>query len=327
MSYAYLHNAWNRKAHTVTISASGASAGFVNFWREPIFASDCTTVRGLSDEESTFLYYVLKSRENEIQAKARGLAQPHVYPADIESVLIPKVDDATRRHVICECEAVDAEVVKAEAARDRALAAIQERSAAVYASKAPRETVGSLAEAVQYGLNEKLNETGTGYRCFRMNEIARGHMVDGGSMKCADIFSTEFAKYKLNRGDLLLIRSNGSLDNIGRVGIFNMDGDYCFASYLVRVVPDTSKVETRFLAAMLTAETSRRQIESLAVKSGGTNNLSAGKMKALKIPVPPLPAQKKFVAAVEALEQKIADAEAIIAAASERKNVILAQYL
>jgi hypothetical protein len=64
--YAYLHNEANRPANTITISASGANAGFVNFWSEPIFASDCTTVRGKNDLHTFFLYNFLLSIQNQI---------------------------------------------------------------------------------------------------------------------------------------------------------------------------------------------------------------------------------------------------------------------
>lgn len=35
MTHAYTHTAFNRDANTITVSASGASAGFVAFWKEP----------------------------------------------------------------------------------------------------------------------------------------------------------------------------------------------------------------------------------------------------------------------------------------------------
>ena len=40
----YYHNIHNRESDTITISGSGASAGFINYWSVPIFASDCSTV-------------------------------------------------------------------------------------------------------------------------------------------------------------------------------------------------------------------------------------------------------------------------------------------
>jgi restriction endonuclease S subunit len=151
--------------------------------------------------------------------------------------------------------------------------------------------------------------------------------VDNGSMKCADISAEEFAKYKLNKGDLLFIRSNGSLEHIGKVGLFDLDGDYCYASYLVRIVPDSSKVLPRYLGCIMNSEVFRKGMVSLAVKSGGTNNINATKMKNIKVPVPSLAEQKKFVAKIEALEKQIAEAQAVIDGAAARKQAILQKYL
>ena len=82
-----------------------------------------------------------------------------------------------------------------------------------------------------------MNEDGVGYKIFRMNEVIDGRMVDDGTMKSIDINAEEFAAYKLNKGDLLFNRTNGSIDQVGKTGMFDLDGDYCFASYLVRIVP------------------------------------------------------------------------------------------
>ena len=85
------HNVANRKPGVITVSASGAYSGFVNYWGTPIFASDCNTIIPI-DEQSTnvhFLYHGLKTMQNEIYALQKGGAQPHVYGKDIEKVLFP----------------------------------------------------------------------------------------------------------------------------------------------------------------------------------------------------------------------------------------------
>ncbi|MBR4268004.1 MAG: N-6 DNA methylase [Bacteroidales bacterium] len=107
--YAYLHNEANRPANTITISASGANAGFVNFWKEPIFASDCTTVRGKNDLHTVFLYNFLISIQNQIYYLQKGSAQPHVYPDDLKLILIPDVDKNIQAQIVSECKKVDDE--------------------------------------------------------------------------------------------------------------------------------------------------------------------------------------------------------------------------
>ena len=83
LDYSYFHDKANYKENVITISASGASAGFINFWREPIFACDCTTVQGKSDEQTIYILHFLLMRQEFIYQQARGSAQPHVYPKDI----------------------------------------------------------------------------------------------------------------------------------------------------------------------------------------------------------------------------------------------------
>lgn len=89
LNYSYLHSEANRKENTITISGSGANAGHINFWREPIFASDCTTVRGQSDIDTIMILQYLYLLQVYIYSQAKGSAQPHVYPEDIKQLYMP----------------------------------------------------------------------------------------------------------------------------------------------------------------------------------------------------------------------------------------------
>lgn len=89
IDFSYFHSEANYLANTITISASGANAGFINFWREPIFACDCTTVRGKNTADTLQILGFLKMRQEYLYKQAKGSAQPHVYPKDIEGLLIP----------------------------------------------------------------------------------------------------------------------------------------------------------------------------------------------------------------------------------------------
>ncbi len=88
MKHAYYHNKPNRNANVITISGSGANAGFVNYWDMPIFASDCTTVEVKDDSQNIkFVLYYLLSQQQYIYDNFRsGAAQPHVYAKDIATM-------------------------------------------------------------------------------------------------------------------------------------------------------------------------------------------------------------------------------------------------
>ncbi len=108
-TFAYKHNEYNREENTITISASGANAGFVNLWREKIFASDCTTIRANSDIETLYIFNYLQSIQQDIFDLARGSAQPHVYPDDIKSLKIPLPPLDVQAQIVAECEKIDNE--------------------------------------------------------------------------------------------------------------------------------------------------------------------------------------------------------------------------
>lgn len=313
-------------AGDLIISARGTVGALAQLSRPMAFNQSCYGLRTKGAVTNAYLFYSLKREIQQLKAQAYGSKFDAITTKTFDAVRLPVPPLDIQEQVVGECEFVDAEVLAAQTALITAQNAIAAKIDAIYQSTAPRQTVESLALAVQYGINEKMNEDGNGYRIFRMNEIVRGRMTDGGSMKRADISAEEFAKYRLNRGDLLFNRTN-SIEHVGKTGLFDLDGDYCFASYLVRIVPDTKQILPLFLTRMMNSTTFQTEAKAGASKAINQANINATKMKNLKVPVPTLAAQKKFVAEVTALEQRITDAEAVIAAAPARKQAVLDKYL
>lgn len=91
ITHSYFHAESNRPKNTITVSSSGANAGYLNFWQEEIYASDCITVRAKSDVETLLAYHFLKSMQTILFRKATGSAQPHVYPHDIAGLQMPEI--------------------------------------------------------------------------------------------------------------------------------------------------------------------------------------------------------------------------------------------
>ncbi len=88
LSPAYYHDTANVVAPVITVSASGANAGYVNIYHEDIWASDCSYISGTSTEYLYYLYLLLRSRQMEIFGFQKGVAQPHVYPKDLQRLLL-----------------------------------------------------------------------------------------------------------------------------------------------------------------------------------------------------------------------------------------------
>ncbi len=285
-------------------------------------------IRPLVGIHAKYLYEFISGHKHLFQGK-QGAAFESIAAVDLREKRVPIPPQDVQQRIVDECLVVDEDY---KAAMDQCAADAASLTAAIDAIYASTTfsgfaEVGKLALSVQYGLNEAMNEGGIGYKIFRMNEIVQRRMFDGGQMKCADISAEEFAKYRLNRGDVLFNRTNGSADHVGKVGMFDLSGDYCFASYLVRVVPDPKKVIPEFLVLMMSSQAFRREALGQAVKSAGQININATKMRNIKVPAPSLAEQKRLVAKVQKLEQQIADAQAVIAAAPARKQAILQRHL
>lgn len=83
---AYYHDKANAVAPVITVSGSGANAGFTRLYNIDVFASDCS----FADSETTsylyFVYCFLRCNKASVEALQKGAAQPHVYAKDINAL-------------------------------------------------------------------------------------------------------------------------------------------------------------------------------------------------------------------------------------------------
>lgn len=86
------HNVANTSAPVITISSSGANAGFVNLWGIPVWSSDSSYIDSTMTPYVYFWYVVLKRHQNNIYKIQTGSAQPHIYPSHIASLPIGKLN-------------------------------------------------------------------------------------------------------------------------------------------------------------------------------------------------------------------------------------------
>ena len=86
---AYYHNQANTEAPVITVSGSGANAGFTRMYFEKIWASDCSWADSQTTPYLRFVYCFLKNNEAAVRNKQNGAAQPHVYAKDINALSVP----------------------------------------------------------------------------------------------------------------------------------------------------------------------------------------------------------------------------------------------
>jgi len=143
-------------------------------------------------------------------------------------------------------------------------------------------------------------------------------------MKCSDIPAGEFKKYRLTRGDILFNRTN-SFEHVGRTGIFDLHGDYCFASYLIRLSIADGKADPFFVNAFMNSESFQQGIKQFASRAIGQSNINAKNLAAYPIPLPPLATQQQIVAEIEAEQALVAANRELITRFEKKIRATLAR--
>lgn len=85
---AYYCNKSNTRNRVITISASGANAGYTRMYFEEIWASDCSFIDCSMTNYFHFIYCYLIANKIAIDNLQKGAAQPHVYPKDINALTL-----------------------------------------------------------------------------------------------------------------------------------------------------------------------------------------------------------------------------------------------
>jgi len=177
-------------------------------------------------------------------------------------------------------------------------------------------TIGEVASDIRYGTSKKCDyETGN-TPVIRIPNIDNG-FLNLTDLKFADFDDKELKNLSLVVGDLLLIRSNGSVDLVGKTALITEKDVHClYAGYLIRIRLNQQMVMPKYLLYCLQSLQIRKVIEIQARSTSGVNNINSKELAALKFLLPHLEEQTEIVARVEQLftyadqiEQRVKDAQ------------------
>lgn len=85
------HNQSNTKSPVITVSGSGANAGYTAIHNIEVWAADCSYIDSSMTNDIYYIYCFLRANSELIRSKQRGAAQPHVYAKDLNAtdIIIP----------------------------------------------------------------------------------------------------------------------------------------------------------------------------------------------------------------------------------------------
>lgn len=132
----------------------------------------------------------------------------------------------------------------------------------------------------------------------------------------------EAKKVRLEKGDLLIVEGNGSLDQIGRVALWDGSIKNCgHQNHLIRA-RCRAMVSPAFLLMFLLSPRGRARIEKQAASTSGLHTLSVSKVQRLPVPLCSLPEQQEIVRLLDEQFEVIARNEREIDGALRQSEVL-----
>lgn len=98
---SYFHGEHNREGETVVVARSGAYAGYVSYWNQPIFLTDAFSVHPHpSAMTPKFVYHVLQNKQAQLHAMKKGAGVPHVRVKEMEQYDVPLPSLETQHRIV-----------------------------------------------------------------------------------------------------------------------------------------------------------------------------------------------------------------------------------
>jgi type I restriction enzyme S subunit len=167
-------------------------------------------------------------------------------------------------------------------------------------------TLENAALAFDYGTSVKCEHVKAGVPVLRIPNVVGGS-IDLSDLKHGQPKRSQLDHLRLQHSDLLFVRTNGVLENAGRCALYRGELENCyFASYLIRVRVDSSKVLPAFVNEYARTERGRSFMSGRAIRTAdGKFNINAGTLKRVLLPLPSLDEQTEIVRRLDLVERKL----------------------
>lgn len=329
IDYAYMHNVANRDADVITISASGANAGYVNFWDRQIWASDCSTIKSNDDNTINirYVYEVLCSMQNVVFDLQKGNAQPHVYIDDIKKIQFPIPPIDIQKRIVKDIDKIENNRLETELK----LTQLNRRISGII-DEIETPNIMTIQDVCSIKITDGTHQTPTycnkkeGVPFISSKDVTTKKINwDENSIKyiIPELHEKLYKRIAPQRDDVLLAKN-------GTIGVAALvETDRIFDIYVTLAVlrPNKQLILPKYLLYIVNSDLCNKQFNESIQKGMGVPNLHLNKIQTVKIPVPNLREQKEIITQIDELEKQITEAQAIINNSKQQKQEILDKYL
>ena len=333
--------------HTVIIAMYGATIGKVGILEiEAATNQACACAVSSTAIDYKYLFYYAKSQKEAFIKKGKGGAQPNISQEIIKTHEIP-LPPLPEQHRIVNC--IESLFAKLDEAKEKAQAVVDgfelRKSAILHKAFTgdlteqwrkehgegldgwKNTTLSEIVSGFKYGTSEKSTYNNTGMPVLRIPNVGTG-TLSFEDMKYLAHNDVDEAN-QVHENDLLIIRSNGSRDLVGKCAIVPaLSRKFAYASFLIRIKP-SEWILPDYLALYLNSTDARTQMFKKAKSSAGIHNINSQELGSITINVPTIYEQSAIIAVLNNLlakgQQAKEAAEAVLIQIDTMKKAILAR--
>ncbi len=316
---AYYIDKFNRDGDTITIAGSGAYAGFVMYWNEPIFVSDAFSIKANNTQVlPRYIYHFLLNIQEKIYALKAGGGVPHVYAKDVARFLIPiPCPTDSKKSLEIQHKIVDIldKFTKLEAELEAELDC-RKRQYEYYRNQLfsfdifnKNERInnvkimplGELGEFVRGSGLQKKDFTPTGVGCIHYGQIYTYYGTY--AYKTKSFVSQKFAQNarKAKYGDLVIATTSENDEDVCKAVAWlgtkeiAVSSDACFYSHTM---------DSKYVAYYFQTEQFQKQKRSF-ITGTKVRRVNVKDLAKIKIPIPSLSEQQRIVSILDKFDTLI----------------------
>lgn len=255
-----------------------------------------------------YVAYLLVGRLQQIEDATGQTTVKHLKTGEVENTYITCLPYQEQQGIAEVLSALDEQIETMEATvhklnmQRKGLAADLLTCRHLPTSEIADVRLAEVIPTVQYGISSSLTEAGA-IPVLRMNNLSGGE-IDVSDLKYSptDVPSDLYLK----PGDVLFNRTN-SMEHVGRTSLWRGQLTKCtFASYLVRLSPDSKRLLPEYLVYLLEWEENQLQMRKYATPGVQQVNINPTSLRRCRVQIPKsLDAQRKTVAALDAARENI----------------------
>ena len=272
------------------------TVGAVHFATGPFWPIDTVYyVLTLTGDCLRFLYHLLNYLPLKFLNAATGvpgLSRRDVYA--LRGAFPPLSEQATIAHIL---DTVDTAIERTRETIERVQVLRETVLEEMFCNlEAESRCLAEFITDVRYGTSEASNDKSQGNPVLRIPNVV-GDQLLLDDLAFAELSPSYVERLRLEDGDILLVRTNGNPNYVGRSVVFLKPDNraWVYASYLIRVrlkdelLPD-------FVNTYLGLEPGRRQLLRLVTTSAGNHNINSNSIRLIRLPVPSSPDDQQRVA-------------------------------